>query len=153
MFRCLRCGKFTALPTCSYCGYKFTVADGIYQLTDDPGINLEDGKGIKYLGYDRIGPYYGGRDRLKCDHASMAIGRQVAELVGKGLVLDLGCGDGQLAVPAVLNGCTVIAGDISNVMLRLLSEKATANQAGSDRLVLCRMNALSIPLGDCSKTA
>lgn len=150
VFRCLRCGQFTALPTCSHCGYTFDVVDGIYQLTDDPGLNLDDDKGIKYLGYDRIGPYYGGRDRLECDHASMAIGSELAKLVGKGLVLDLGCGDGQLAVPVVLCGCTVIAGDISNVMLRLLSEKATVNQAGGDRLILCRMNAISIPLADDS---
>lgn len=148
MFRCLRCASFTALPTCTHCGHMFEITDGVYQLTEDPGINLDDDRGIKYLGYDRVGPYYGGRNRLECDPASIAIAEKVAELVDKGVLLDLGCGDGRLAVPLALQGCTVIAGDISHVMLTLLLQKALHTKKKALALIPCRMNALSIPLAD-----
>ncbi|NLU42628.1 MAG: hypothetical protein GXX08_10530 [Firmicutes bacterium] len=92
MFQRLSCGNSTTLLTRSHCGYTFEKVDGIYQLTQDPGINLDDNKGAKYVGYDRVGSYYGGRDWLECDAASTAIGGKVAELADKGLVLDLGCG-------------------------------------------------------------
>lgn len=150
MFRCLSCGNSTTLPTCWQCGHTFEAVDGIYQLTEDPGINLDDDKGTKYVGYDRVGSYYGGRNWLECDPASMAIGSKVAELVGRGLVLDLGCGDGRLAVPVALHGCTVVAGDISNVMLKLALEKAAKARLDATRLIPCRMNALSIPLANDS---
>lgn len=148
MFRCLKCGKSTSLPQCGHCGYMFDTLNGIYQLTADPNANLEGDKGVKYLGYDRVGPYYSGKDRLKCQPLHMLIAEKVAELINRGVLLDVGCGDGAHAVPAVLHGCTVIAGDISNVMLEMLLEKAAVHQANLDKLVPCRMNALSIPLID-----
>lgn len=148
MFKCLKCAGVTALPRCEHCGHVFDIVNGIYQLTEDPNANLDDDKGTKYLGYDRIGAYYGGRSWMECNPASMVIAKTVAELIDRGVLLDLGCGHGFFAVPAVLHGCTVIAGDISNVMLGLLLDKAAANQANPSKIIPCRLNALSIPLAD-----
>jgi len=150
LFKCPQCGKYTDLSQCAYCGFTFAKMDDIYQLTEDPGLNLDGGKGVKYLGYDRVGPYFSGRRRLECDPAGMAVAGRVAELADWGTILDLGCGDGRLAVPLALQGCTVIAGDISQVMLCLMLEKARHNQVLPTRLIPCRMNALSIPLADNS---
>ncbi|NLU42627.1 MAG: class I SAM-dependent methyltransferase [Firmicutes bacterium] len=47
-----------------------------------------------------------------------------------------------------LHGCTAIAGDISNVMLKLLLEKAPYVKLTESQLIPCRMNALSVPLAD-----
>ena len=151
MFVCLRCGQSTGLPTCERCGYGFEMVDGVYQLTADPSANLS-GNGVRYIGYDAIGEYYHGRGwtDAPCDPVEMADGRMIADLTERGVVLDLGSGGGNHAVPAALCGCTVVAGDIAQVLLKLLLRKAAANGVPSDRLLPCRMNALSVPMSDAS---
>ena len=152
MFRCLGCGQFTALPQCVHCGYTFEVIDGVYQLTHDPSTNQDDSLGIKYIGYDRVGTYYHGPSWVdaECDARSLVVGEKIAELIGRGTLLDLGCGDGAHAVPAALHGCRVIAGDISNRMLGLLLKKAERNNVPPARITPCRLNALSIPVAEAS---
>lgn len=161
MFRCLGCGRFTALPQCVHCGYVCEAVDGIQQLTHDPNANFDDSHGVKYIGYDRVGTYYQGGSGTspstgsdwvdaECDARSMVIGEKIAGRTGRGTLLDLGCGDGAYTVPAALRGCTVIAGDISHQMLRLLLKKAQRNRVQPSRITACRMNALSIPLAEAS---
>ena len=151
MFVCLRCGQSTGLPTCERCGYGFEMVDGVYQLTSDPSANLS-GNGVRYIGYDAIGEYYHGRGwtEAPCDPVEMAGGRMIADLTARGVLLDLGSGGGTHTVPAALCGCTLVAGDISQVMLKLLLRKAAANSVHSNRLLPCRMNALSVPMTDAS---
>jgi SAM-dependent methyltransferase len=117
MFRCLICHRFSSLPRCVHCGSIYETSNGIYQLTRDPNLNLDDTKGVKYLGYDRVGSYYGEKKWINCSPTNMLIGGKMAELTHRGMLLDLGCGYGTYSVPAALHGCTVIAGDISGVML------------------------------------
>ena len=152
MFMCLHCGRFTALPTCQHCGSAFEIVDGVYQLTRDPNLNLDDGHGAKYIGYDRVGAYYydKGYPGAVCKPADMVLAKKMAELIGAGVLLDVGCGGGTYAVPAALHGCTVIAGDISQVMLELMLRKAAANGVPAGCVIPCRMNALTIPLADAS---
>ena len=155
MFVCLRCGGLTPLPRCRNCHHEFETVDGIYQLTRDPESNLDSGHGATYVGYERIGAYYHGKDWAEsaCNASSMALGATVSDLIAGGTLLDVGCGGGNHAVPAALHGCTVIAGDISNVMLRLLLQKAATNGVEPARIVACRFNALSLPLPDGSVDA
>lgn len=152
VFTCLRCGGSTPLPRCRNCQCDFETVDGIYQLTDDPDTNLDADRGATYIGYERVGAYYQGRHwaQSTCDARIMAVGAQVSALIAGGTLLDVGCGGGNHAVPAALHGCTVIAGDISNVMLRLLLEKAATNGADPARILACRFNALSLPLPEAS---
>ena len=108
--------------------------------------------GPNYIGYDRVGESYydEGWADAACDPTETAVGAKVAELIGAGVLLDLGCGGGSFGVPAALHGCTVIGGDISQVMLKILIRKAAANHVPGDRIVPCRMNALAVPLDEAS---
>jgi SAM-dependent methyltransferase len=126
--------------------------DGIYQLTLDADSNLDRRRGATYIGYERVGAYFHGRDWAEsaCDAGTMALGAKMSELTAAGTLLDVGCGGGRYAVPAALHGCTVIGGDISNGMLRLLLRKAATNRVAPGRIVACRLNALSLPLPEAS---
>lgn len=148
VFTCLRCGGATPLPRCRNCLCDFETADGIYQLTRDSDTNLDANRGATYIGYERVGTYFHGRDWVEspCTPSSMALGARLSELIAGGILLDVGCGGGNYAVPAALHGCTVIAGDISNGMLRLLLQKAATNGADPARILACRFNALCLPL-------
>jgi ubiquinone/menaquinone biosynthesis C-methylase UbiE len=148
VFICSECGRKTTLPKCTNCGYIFRQMNGIYQMTDDPDMNLDDDKGDKYIGYEHIGHYLEGRHWIECTPVSMKIGEKISEITQDGVLLDVGCGSGYLAVTAALNGCKVIAGDISNRMLSLLKEKAKHSNADFDKLMLCRMNALFLPIAE-----
>ena len=152
VFTCLQCGKPTPLPTCRHCGHAFETIDGVYQLTRDPNLNLGQDAGPNYIGYDRVGESYYDKDwaDTACGPAEMAVGAKVAELIGAGVLLDLGCGGGTFGVPAALHGCTVIGGDISQEMLKILIRKAVANHVPAGRIIPCRMNALAVPLDDAS---
>jgi|GEM_PF-5470762 len=93
VFACLRCGGFTPLPTCRNCHYEFETVDGIYQLTRDPDSNLDSQQGATYIGYERIGAYFHGRDWAEsaCSASSMALGAKMSELIAAGTLLAAGC--------------------------------------------------------------
>ncbi len=127
--------------------------DRILQLTDAPDL-VTDGSGDKYIGYEHIGANYSGNRRYIVEERDRLIAGEIAALTGGGVFLDLGCGDGCLTVPCAADGIKIIAGDISNTMLRILQEKAGKNGISLENAVLCRMNALDIPLKDnCVDTA
>ncbi len=121
--------------------------NSIFQLSDMPD-KVIDGKEDCYIGYEEIGEAFSGKSRLELNPKSVEISRVIAEYVKDGILLDLACGDGFCSVPCAKLGLKVVCGDISNKMMSLLVERAEANNVSLDKVVLCRMNALDIPLKD-----
>ena len=147
MFLCPYCKHFFDLPAC-LCGHTIEKQNGIWQLSDAPDI-VTDGE-QQYIGYEHIGKAYSGNRAHRIDERDKIIAEKSSRITANGVLLDLGCGDGCLTVPLAQNGTRVIAGDISNAMLRLLQDKAAHNGVSLDTVTLCRMNALEIPLADHS---
>ena len=150
-FKCASCGGPMPLPAC-HCGYVVPFACGVYQLTDAPYIVNDDSAEVKYIGYEDIGEAYSGGAAFVLASEEEKHNR-IAEIIGNGTLLDLGCGDGLFTVPLLKRGVNVIAMDISDKMLALLYKRA--NNAGVDtsNLVACRANALAVPLIDNSLDA
>jgi SAM-dependent methyltransferase len=145
MFICPLCGGGFSPPGCP-CGYNVTNIDGIWQFTDDPCI-VTQGEGDHYIGYEEIGEAFSGGRRYVIEDWSAAIAKEIVRLTGDGVFLDLGCGDGCFTVPVAGHGTKVIAGDISNNMMRILQGKASHNRiALSPHVTLCRINALYPPI-------
>ena len=147
MFTCPKCKSPLTLPACGQCGHTIAHTQGIWQFTQDPDM-VTEGDGDKYIGYEHIGENYSGRRKYMLEDKYIAFSDEVASLNSKGIILDLACGDGCFTVPCARNGSRLIAGDISNTMLRLLQEKAAHNHISLENVTLCRMNALEIPLAD-----
>ncbi len=148
MFLCCNCKK--TLP-CS-CGNKVKYKDGIIQLTDMPDLNISTDN--KYIGYEHIGKYYSGYDgTASISMEENIIAKSIIKETGEGIILDLGCGDGYHTIPLIANGATVIGGDISNSMMKILFKKAAYLKLDTSRLTLCRINAYNIPLPDNSVDA
>ncbi len=135
-----------ALQGCG-CGYQSARLHNVWQLSDAPDL-ITEGNGDQYIGYEHIGAAYSGGRRYRMEVSDVIFAKEVSRITGDGILLDLACGDGCLAVPCASNGTKIIAADISNTMLMLLQEKAKHNNVNLDQTILCRMNALSIPLAD-----
>ena len=146
MFICPKCKSLMLLPLCR-CGHSVKKTDNIWQLTNMPDI-ITSGSGDKYIGYEHIGESYSGNRKYLIEESDAIFANEICKLNGKGVFLDLGCGDGCLTIPCASNGSSIIAGDISNNMLRILQEKAKHNSISLENVTLCRMNALEIPLAD-----
>lgn len=146
MFICPKCKSKMELPKCQ-CGYTAVQTNNIWQLTDMPDIVIS-GDGDKYIGYEHIGESYSGNRKYIIEDSDAIFAKEISELTGEGVFLDLACGDGCFSVPCAANGTKIIAGDISNSMLRILQEKAEHNSINLDNVTLCRINALEIPLAD-----
>jgi len=116
-------------------------------LSDMPDI-VTDGSADKYIGYEYIGEHYSGNRKYLIEERDALFAKEVTKLTQDGTFLDLACGDGCFTVPCASFGTKIIAGDISNTMLSILRKKAEYNTISFDRLTLCRMNALDIPLED-----
>lgn len=146
MFICPNCSKPRNLTVCS-CGYTVPNLNGVWQLTDAPDA-VKTGDGDLYIGYEEIGEAYSGSRKYIIEEADSLAAREIAELTGKGVFLDLACGDGCLTLPCARNGTKVIAGDISNKMIGILKDRADHFNISLDNVTLCRINALNIPLAD-----
>ena len=125
------------------------VIDNILQLTDAPDI-VTSGDGDKYIGYEYIGEAYSGSRKYAVDEGDTLFADYISEETGNGVFLDIGCGDGCITVPSAKNGTRIIAGDISNAMMKILQERAEQNGVSLKNVTLCRMNALDIPIKDKS---
>ncbi len=147
MFLCSKCKATIDLPVCLNCGNKYEKLNGVWQLSDMPDIVVE-GDNDKYIGYEYIGENYSGKRKYIIEDKDLSVAKEIAGFTGEGLFLDLACGDGCFTVPVASFGTKVIAGDISNTMLKVLKQKAVANDISLDDVTLCRMNALDIPLAD-----
>ena len=150
-FKCPQCGQVISLPSCT-CGYIAENKNRIYQLTNTPYIVKEDSADVKYIGYEDIGEVYSGKslfEKINIDEMY----KKTAEIIGDGILLDLACGDGLFSVPLVAQNISVISMDISNKMLSLIYKRAEIADIKSNRFILCRANALDIPLVDCSVDA
>lgn len=121
--------------------------NSIYQMSDMPDKVL-DGEKDCYIGYEEIGEGYSGKKRFMLVPRCVESSKLIAEYVKDGIFLDLACGDGAYTVPCAKLGLKIIGGDISNKMMSLLMERAEKNNVLLDKVVLCRMNALDIPLED-----
>ena len=76
-------------------------------------------------------------------HAAIAVSiREI--LTGNVVVVDLGCGPGDFSVQMAQHGIGVIAADISEKMLRILSRKFVRN--ANFHLLPCRVDAHHLPL-------
>ncbi len=146
MFICPKCKSKFSLPRCK-CGYDAIQLNNIWQLTDMPDM-ITNGDGDKYIGYEHIGESYSGNRKYIVEDTDAIFADEISKLTYEGVFLDLACGDGCFTVPCAANGTRIIAGDISNSMLRILQEKAKHNSISLDNVTLCRMNALEIPLAD-----
>ncbi len=172
MFICPKCKSLMTIPACGHCGHIIPSPDHIWQFTDAPDM-VVDGDGDKYIGYEHIGENYSGRLKNLLGERDIVFANEVSSLLPSAepssspsaepfgssaslktepqksaVILDLACGDGCFTVPCARNGSKLIAGDISNTMLRLLQEKAAHNHISLENVTLCRMNALEIPLAD-----
>ena len=144
MFLCPKCKNRMTLPTCS-CGYTVRQQNMIWQMTDMPDI-VTDGEGDRYIGYEHIGESYSGERKYLIEEPDILFAKEVSQITGDGILLDLACGDGCLTIPCAADGTEIIAGDISNNMLSILQKKAAHNKISLEKVTLCRMNALDIPL-------
>ncbi|MDD6094321.1 MAG: class I SAM-dependent methyltransferase [Clostridia bacterium] len=126
-----------------------TIRNNILQLSDAPDIVIE-GDGDKYIGYEHIGGAYSGTQKYVIEERDELFADYIAEMTGNGVFLDLACGDGCLTVPCAKHGIKIIAGDISNTMMSILQERARQNGILLDNVLLCRINALDLPLKDNS---
>ncbi|MBQ7926217.1 MAG: class I SAM-dependent methyltransferase [Lachnospiraceae bacterium] len=147
MFLCSKCKAVISLPKCSKCGFEYKEINDVWQLSDMPDIVVE-GDTDKYIGYEYIGENYSGKRKYIIEDKDMAVAKKIQEFTKDGIFLDLACGDGCFTVPVASLGTKVIAGDISNTMLKVLKQKAKANDVSLDNVTLCRMNALDIPLAN-----
>ena len=147
MFICAKCKAIMDLPICSKCGYEYKRLNGVWQLSDMPDMVVE-GDEDKYIGYEYIGENYSGSRKYIIEDKDLAVAKEIAKITGEGVFLDLACGDGCFTVPVASLGTKVIAGDISNTMLKVLQLKAEVNNISLERVTICRMNALEIPLAD-----
>jgi len=145
------CKSSFSLPKCQ-CGYNVPYINKIYRLTDDPYMVKDGSADVKYIGYEDIGQYYSGLslyEKMKIEEQHI----KISELIGDGILLDLACGDGAYTIPFVLQGVKTISMDISDKMLSFLYKRAEIAEIDCSRLVVCRGNALNIPLCDCSVDA
>ncbi len=147
MFLCPHCTRPMELPDC-LCGHTIENQNRIWQLSDAPDIVTNGDE--QYIGYEHIGKAYSSERTHLIESRDIIIAEECSSITADGVLLDLGCGDGCLTVPLAQSGTRVIAGDISNAMLRLLQDKAEHNGVSLDSVTLCRMNALKIPLADNS---
>lgn len=76
------------------------------------------------------------------------IAREIARILGEGVLLDLACGDGRITVPVAALGGRVVAADISRAMLQILQDKAARNAIDLRGTVIARMNAFALPIAD-----
>ena len=107
----------------------------------------DDSAEIKYIGYENIGENYSGDSLFKkitMDKKYM----KVRDIIGDGILLDLACGDGLYTVPLIKSGVKVISMDISDKMLSLLYKRAETEEIDTSKLLVCRANALAVPLID-----
>ncbi|MBO5111234.1 MAG: class I SAM-dependent methyltransferase [Clostridia bacterium] len=146
MFLCPQCKRTMTMPQCA-CGYVVPEQNGIWQLSDAPDM-ITMGEGDKYIGYEHIGESYSGQRKFLIEERDALFAKVISDKAKDGIFLDLACGDGCFTVPTAANGTRIIAGDISNRMLSILKKKAAHNGISLEQTVLCRMNALEIPLAD-----
>jgi ubiquinone/menaquinone biosynthesis C-methylase UbiE len=146
VFICPKCKAKRSLSLCA-CGYIIPHKDDIWQLSDMPDIVI-DGEGDKYIGYEYIGDGYSGNHKYSIDERDVVFSKEIVQQTGNGVFLDLACGDGCFTVPCASFGIKIIAGDISNKMLSILKQKASYNNILLCNVILCRMNALEVPLFD-----
>lgn len=154
IFLCPRCRAATGLPVCENCGFEIPATDGIYQLTDEPNINMDAAGGERYIGYDEIGEdfdpgaFYCRQWNTRCG-VYKSCTRKLVEVFGKNITaLDIGAGLGAASLPLAEAGAQVIAADISQNMLRIL--RSRTDEKSSKALTCCRMNAYRLMLPDRS---
>jgi ubiquinone/menaquinone biosynthesis C-methylase UbiE len=150
-FKCADCGNSMMLPCCS-CGHTPDFNNGVYQLTNDPYMVKDTTAEIQYIGYEDIGEAYSSGAAFHLMSVNDKLDK-VAELIGDGVLLDLGCGDGLFTVPLLKRGTSIIAMDISDKMLSLLYKRAEKDSVDTAKLIVCRANALDIPLSNGSVDA
>lgn len=68
------------------------------------------------MSYREIAPRYNAINRLP-EQAGLAVGKALADLAGRGALLDLGAGAGRLSIPAARCGAQTVSFDLEHAML------------------------------------
>jgi SAM-dependent methyltransferase len=76
--------------------------------------------------FDRAATYYDTTRRVDPDALEATVALLRREVAGRGRVLEMGVGTGQLALPLHAAGVPVVGADISRPMMAVLAEKASA---------------------------
>ena len=147
IFTCPKCFSLLDAFNCPTCGYQVPQLGQIYKFTDELNI-VTDGDGDKYIGYENIGESFLCRKTWKLSEEDFKLPKIISDMVGDGILLDLGCGDGVISVPCASFGTKIIAGDISCKMLSLCQKLAESNDISIKNVILTRINALHIPIAD-----
>lgn len=96
------------------------------------------------ISFDRAATYYDETRVTDEESLRTIIDLLQSDVCGRGPVLEIGVGTGQLALPLALGGAPVIGLDLSAEMMAMLRAKA----GDAARLPLVRADATRLPLGD-----
>lgn len=99
--------------------------------------------------FDRAADFYDRTRALPPETQADVTALLAAQLRGAGRVLELGVGTGRMALPLVPHGVELVGVDLSEPMLRRLSE----NAGGTAPFPLVRADGLALPLRDASVSA
>lgn len=156
VFRCPKCLR--ALPgfrpdKCD-CGHGLPVIDGVYQFTDDAPIAIGDHE-LRWLGYEKVGENYESAYALAYKQGHFGIFGSAARLLAgmldrDAVVLDLGAGLGQAAIPLAMENIATIAIDISQRMIGIAAKRAKEHDVTPEKFICVRMNAYQLFLDDNS---
>lgn len=135
IYVCPKCSSLIDLYSYEECKLKIKNKNGIYDFILDKNYKTT---------FDEIGYHYYQNDNPLIQEE---IAKSISELVTSGNVLDLGCGEGSLAIPLLKNDFNnLICIDSSFVMLEKFLKNLENINYNKDRLTLIRADALNIPL-------
>jgi hypothetical protein len=100
MFKCSKCNSTFHLPVCGNCGYEIKKLNNIWQLSYMPDVVTEGED--KYIGYEHINDHYSGKGKYLIEEKDALFAKELADLTGDGIFLDLACGDGCFTVPCAV---------------------------------------------------
>lgn len=131
IFVCPSCGNLRDLNNCDTCAFEIKKNNGIYLFLD------------KQTDFDEIGKYYYNYENQE---NGIEIARGISEVLGSGIILDLGCGDGFISRYLLKYDYQILGLDSSIVMLELFKDKLGEALDVTNKLTLIKTDANNIPL-------
>lgn len=135
IYVCPKCSSLRDLSLCEECKLKIKNKNGIYDFILDKNYKTT---------FDEIGSLYYQNDNTLIQEE---IVNNISKLITSGNVLDLGCGDGSLAIPLLkYDYNNLICIDSSSLMLEKFLKNLENINYNIDKLTLIRADALNLPL-------